>query len=87
MNGKYLNAKVRCVDVGPHDYWYTAGKIYAVTDGVLTTNRDVSVFERKPVKTFDEINNRLSAQFELVEDDLINATGLLKRKKDNLKLL
>lgn len=70
MNGKYLNAKVRCVDVGPHDYWYTAGKIYAVTDGVLTTNRDVSVFERKPVKTFDEINNRLSAQFELVEDDL-----------------
>ena len=51
MGEKYLNAKVRCVDVGPHDYWYTAGEIYAVTDGVLTTNRDVSVFERKPVKS------------------------------------
>ncbi len=83
MNGKYLNAKVRCVDVGPHDYWYTAGEIYAVTDGVLTTNRDVSVFERKPVKTFDEINNRLSAQFELVEDGLINAT-LTTGKKERL---
>ena len=70
MGEKYLNAKVRCVDAGPHDYWYTAGQTYAVTDGVLTTNRDVLVFERQPVKSIEELNSRISTQFELVEDDL-----------------
>ncbi len=68
MNGKYLNAKVKCVDAGPHNDWYTAGEIYAVTDGVLTTKRDVLVFTDKPVKSFEELNSRLSTQFELVSD-------------------
>lgn len=70
MGEKYLNAKVRCVDTGSYGHWYTAGKIYAATDGALTTDRDVLAFTGKPVKTFEELNSRLSAQFELVEDDL-----------------
>ena len=34
----------------------------------LTTNRDVLVFTDKPVKNFEELSSRLSAQFELVSD-------------------
>ena len=67
---KYLNAKVRCVDVGPHDYWYAAGEIYAVTDGVLTAKYGTLLFAPQPVESIEELNSRLSAQFELVEDDL-----------------
>lgn len=70
MGEKYLNAKVRCVDASQQHWWYTDGEIYDVTDGVLTTDGNVLVFDRQPVKSFEELNSRLLAQFELVEDDL-----------------
>ena len=69
MNGKYLNAKVRCVEVR-YDKSFVVGTIYDVVDGIIIVELDINVFRDYPVSSIGEINSRLSAHFELVEDDL-----------------
>lgn len=65
---KYLNAKVRCVEVR-NDKCFVVGTVYDVVDGTIIAELDIKVFRDCPVSSIDEINSRLSSsQFELVSD-------------------
>lgn len=64
---KGFSGKIRCVSV-PNLGDFTKGKIYDVTDGVLSSDFGKPPYECWKYKTLEEINTTHISQFELVEE-------------------